>query len=429
MIKVIKNGTVISMNPNKSMYENVDIVIDGDTIKEITKDYSGIYDEIIDATNKVVIPGLINGHSHHGMAIFKCINDNLTLDDWLNKKIWPIENNLTEENIYNSTLYSTIEMIKTGSTCTNEMYINSDATLKAFSEAKIRCLYGYNFMDINGKGDECFINYMNAYNKYNNHPLINFSVAPHSLYTCSKEYLKRCSDFALQLNVPIHIHFCENENEVNGIKSNYNMDPVDALESVGLLRNKLILAHGTFVSDEGIKKLSSYDVSISHNPVSNLDLGCGIANITKYKKYLNVCLGTDGVGSCNTLNMFYHMSLVDLLQKGLYKNPTVQSSYETLKMATINGAKALGLDKLIGSIEVGKKADIVILDLDKTSTTPVTNLIVTITHNITESNIYMTMINGDIVYLDNKLYLPFNESDIKTKINNIVKKYVQKEEI
>ena len=429
MIKVIKNGTVISMNPNKSMYENVDIVIDGDTIKEITKDYSGIYDEIIDATNKVVIPGLINGHSHHGMAIFKCINDNLTLDDWLNKKIWSIENNLTEEDIYYSTLYSTIEMIKTGSTCTNEMYINSDATLKAFSEAKIRCLYGYNFMDINGKGDECFINYMNAYNKYNNHPLINFSVAPHSLYTCSKEYLKRCSDFALKLNVPIHIHFCENENEVNGIKSNYNMDPVDALESVGLLRNKLILAHGTFISDEGIKKLSNYDVSISHNPVSNLDLGCGIADITKYKKYLNVCLGTDGVGSCNTLNMFYHMSLVDLLQKGLYKNPTVQSSYETLKMATINGAKALGLDKLIGSIEVGKKADIVILDLDKTSTTPVTDLIVTITHNITESNIYMTMINGDIVYLDNKLYLPFNESDIKTKINNIVKKYVQKEEI
>ena len=429
MIKVIKNGTVISMNPNKSMYENVDIVIDGDTIKEITKDYSGIYDEIIDATNKVVIPGLINGHSHHGMAMFKCINDNLTLDDWLNKKIWPIENNLTEEDIYYSTLYSAIEMIKTGSTCTNEMYINSDATLKAFSEAKIRCLYGYNFMDINGKGDECFINYMNAYNKYNNHPLINFSVAPHSLYTCSKEYLKRCSDFALQLNVPIHIHFCENENEVNGIKSNYNMDPVDALESVGLLRNKLILAHGTFISDEGIKKLSSYDVSISHNPVSNLDLGCGIADITKYEKYLNVCLGTDGVGSCNTLNMFYHMSLVDLLQKGLYKNPTVQSSYETLKMATINGAKALGLDKLIGSIEVGKKADIVILDLDKTSTTPVTDLIVTITHNITESNIYMTMINGDIVYLDNKLYLPFNESDIKTKINNIVKKYVQKEEI
>lgn len=429
MIKVIKNGTVISMNPNKSMYENVDIVIDGDTIKEITKDYSGIYDEIIDATNKVVIPGLINGHSHHGMAVFKCINDNLTLDDWLNKKIWPIESNLTEEDIYYSTLYSTIEMIKTGSTCTNEMYINSDATLKAFSEAKIRCLYGYNFMDINGKGDECFINYMNAYNKYNNHPLINFSVAPHSLYTCSKEYLKRCSDFALKLNVPIHIHFCENESEVNGIKSNYNMDPVDALESVGLLRNKLILAHGTFISDEGIKKLSSYNVSISHNPVSNLDLGCGIADITKYKKYLNVCLGTDGVGSCNTLNMFYHMSLVDLLQKGLYKNPTVQSSYETLKMATINGAKALGLDKLIGSIEVGKKADIVILDLDKTSTTPITDLIVTITHNITESNIYMTMINGDIVYLDNKLYLPFNESDIKAKINNIVKKYVQKEEI
>ena len=198
------------------------------------------------------------------------------------------------------------------------------------------------------------------------------------------------------------------------------MDPVDALESVGLLRNKLILAHSTFLSDYGIKKLSNYNVSISHNPVSNLDLGCGIADITKYKKYLNVCIGTDGVGSANTLNMFYHMSLVDLLQKGLYKDPTIHSSYETLKMVTINGAYALGLEKQIGSIEVSKKADLVILDLDYIETKPINDLIVSIVHNVSVNNIYMTMINGEIVYKDNKLYLPFNEDEIKYKVNDIL---------
>lgn len=422
MIRVIKNGTVITMDDKRPIIEKLDIVIEDDVIKELVSNYNGKYDEVIDIKGKVVIPGLVNSHSHHGMDIFKCINDNLTLTDWLNKKIWPIENKLTEEDIYYSTLYSCIEMIKTGCTCTNEMYINSNATLKAFKESKIRCLYGYNFMDINGKGDECFIEYNNAYQKYKNDSLINFSIAPHSLYTCSKDYLKRCSDYALELNVPIHIHFCENIDEVNGIKDNYNMDPVDALESVGLLRNKLILAHGTFISDEGIKKLSSYDVSISHNPVSNLDLGCGIADISKYKKYVNVCLGTDGVGSGNTLNMFYHMSLVDLLQKGLYKDPTIFSSYDTLKMATINGAKALGLDKEIGSIEVGKKADIVILDLSYINTYPSNDLIVSIVHNVSSDNIYMTIINGDIIYKDNVLYLDYKESEIKEKINEIIKK-------
>ena len=275
-------------------------------------------------------------------------------------------------------------------------------------------------MDINGKGEECFTDYKRVYDEYKDDPLINFCVAPHSLYTCSKEYLRRCSDFALELNVPIHIHFCENENEYKNIVKDYDMDPVDALDRLGLLRNKLILAHGTYISDDGLQKLSEHDVSISHNPVSNLDLGCGVANITKYKKYVNVCLGTDGVGSCNNLNMFYHMSLVDLLQKGFHKDPTVQSSYETLKMATINGAKALGLDKEIGSIEVGKKADIVILDLDHTTTLPITDLIVDIVHNVHSNNIYMTMINGDIVYKDNMLYLPFMEMEIRDRVNAIV---------
>ena len=410
MIKVIKNGVVITMAEGRPIYEKLDIVIEDDTIKELVPSYDGPADMIEYANKKIVIPGLINGHSHHGMAIFKDINDNLTLDDWLNKKIWPLENKLTEEDIYYSTLFSCMEMIKSGCTCTNEMYINNDATLKAFKDMKIRCLYGSNFMDINGKGE------------YKDDPLINFAVAPHSLYTCSKDYLKKCSDLALELNVPIHIHFCENENEVNGIRANYNMDPVDALESVGLLRNKLILAHGTFISDEGIKKLSQHDVSIVHNPISNLDLGCGIANITKYKKYVNVCLGTDGVGSCNTLNMFYHMSIVDLLQKGMYKDPTVQSSYETLKMATINAAKALGLDKEIGSIEVGKKADIVVLDLEHTTTLPINDLIVDIVHNVHSNNINMTMINGEIIYRDNMLFLPFMEMELRDRVNAILRR-------
>ena len=166
--------------------------------------------------------------------------------------------------------------------------------------------------------------------------------------------------------------------------------------------------------------LKGKDVSIAHNPVSNLNLGCGIADISKYKNYVNLCLGTDGQGSGNNLNLFYHMSFVDFLQKGKYQDPTVWSSYDTLKMATINGAKALGLDKEVGSIEVGKKADIIILDLNNTEIYPGVDVITNIVHNVESNNIDTTIINGEILMKNHELCLPIDETNLKNNINKIL---------
>ena len=191
---------------------------------------------------------------------------------------------------------------------------------------------------------------------------------------------------------------------------------------------KLILAHGTFISEEDQKLLASHDVSIATNPISNLNLGCGIADLVQYKKNgLNICLGTDGQGSGNTLNMFYHMSVVDQLQKAKYQDPTVFNSYEVLKMATIYGARALGLEDKIGSIEEGKKADIIILDLHNTEVYPTVDLINQIVHNVESSNIDTTIVNGCVLMENHQLTLPIDEEKLKKDINSIIYRLMPKE--
>ena len=420
MRKVIKGGIVITMDEKKlEKFEKLDIVIEDDVIKELTVNYQGDADVIIDATNKVVMPGLINCHTHLGMSLFRATNDELTLNEWLNKKIWPIEANMTDEDVYYATLFSILEMLESGTTCSNNMYFSSEAAINAVIQTKVRSVFSECLMDNDDKGQDRIEIFKKLYEKYKDNDLISFMVAPHSMYTCSKKYLKECSDLALSYNVPVHIHFCENDEEVKTIKKQYNMDPVKALNKVGLLRNKLILAHGTNISDKGLKILNKKNISICHNPISNLNLGCGIADIDKYNNTLNICLGTDGQGSGNNMNMFYHMSVVDLLQKGIHKNPLSMNSYDVLKIATINGAYALGLEKEIGSIEIGKKADIIIVDINTINSYPSNDIINNIVHNTETINIDTVMINGNILIQNHKLMLNLNKEALKEKIKEM----------
>ena len=425
MIKVIKNGTVITMDEKREKkFEKLDIIIENNLIKSMVENYNGDYDEIIDATDKIVMPGLINCHTHLGMSIFRATNDNLNLNDWLTKKIWPIEDNMTSEDIYYTTLLSCLEMIKTGTTMCNDMYFGCDGSIKSLKESKIRCMFSRCLI---GELDESGITKINEarklYKDNKDNELIRFAVSPHGLYTCSKEYLKECKELADELNLPIHVHFSENEGEVKTIIDSYNSSPVKALEELGFLDRKLILAHATFISNEDQLLLKDKDVSIVHNPISNLNLGCGIADIISYRNNnINVCLGTDGQGSGNNMNLFYHMSLVDLLQKGTYKDPTITSSYEVLKMATINGAKALGMENEIGSIEVGKKADIIILNLDNIESFPTVDLLTQVVHNVESINVDTTIINGDILMKNHELTLQVDENNLKKEINKIIER-------
>ncbi len=417
---LIKNGMVISMADNKEMYSIEDICINDDEIVYVGNSYSGEYDKVIDATGKIVMPGLINCHTHLGMSIFRATNDNYPLDKWLKEYIWPVEDNMTDEDMYYTTLLSLVEMVKTGTTCFNDMYYNWRGSIKAFDKIGIRGVYSRCLIGSGIEFSDKVSDFKELVSSYRNN-LISFSVTPHSLYTLGEDELKECEELATLYKMPIHIHLSENREEVNTIKDKYKMLPVNVLDKYNYLNHKLILGHGTFISEEEVDILKGKDVSICTNPLSNLNLGCGIADLKMYRdKGINLCLGTDGVGSGNNLNLFYHMSLVDNLQKGKYEDPTVMSSYEVLKMATINGAYALGLDKIVGSIEVGKKADIIILSMDDIEMYPCINPIVQVVHNSWYNSVDTTIINGNIIVDNKKINIDID--NLKEKIKDIEKR-------
>lgn len=421
MITLIKNGTVISMDLKRDkQFEIMDVVFSDNKIIYVGTDYQGEYDKVIDATGKIVMPGLINCHTHLGMSIFRATNDDLTLDSWLNDKIWPIEDKLTDDYLYYTTLLSMVEMIKTGSTCFNDMYFGYKGSIPAIKKCGVRGIYGRCLMGNMDKDSICRVDdFKRLYEEYKDDDKIRLSIAPHALYTCNLNYLKLCSDLAKEYNLPIHIHLSENMNEVKTVTNKFGMKPMEVLDKVGMLEKRVILGHGTFLSDSEINMIKDRDVSVCTNPVSNLNLGCGIADLVKYKKNgINVCLGTDGQGSGNSLNLFYTMSLVDYLQKGKYEDPTVMSSYDVLKMATINGAKALGIDD-IGSIEVGKKADIIILDISDISLYPAYDLIPFIVHNCFYNVVDTTIIDGKILMMDKELKIDVDLNILRSKIEDI----------
>lgn len=415
----ITNAKVITMDNNFKEIDDLDVVFENDEIVFVGKEYTETVDKVIDGKNKILMPGLINCHTHLGMSLFRGTNDNYPLSTWLSDYIWPIEDKMTDDDLYITTLVSCLEMIKTGTTCFNDMYFGWKGVLKAVKEAKVRGLFGRCLVGTMETGKNRIDEFKEMYQEENGKSdLIGFTIAPHGLYTCDSEYINECSKLADKYNLPIHMHLAENRQELIDIKNMHHKEWIDVLKDANFLNKKLILAHCTYLSH--LEELQGKDVNIVTNPISNLNLGCGIADIKSYlEKGLNVCLGTDGQGSGNNMNLFYHMSLLDYLQKGVYEDPTILRSYDVLKMATINGAKALGLEDKIGSITVGKKADLILIDLNDITMTPTVNIITEIAHNGWFNSIDTTIINGEILYSNNKFNLDIDINKLKEDINNI----------
>ena len=398
MKMLIKNANVISMDQKREKYEeNVDILINNNIIEKIGKNIQVESDvKIIDATGKIVMPGLINTHAHISMSIFRETLDGYGLQQWLEEKIWPMEDKLTNEDIYYATYLSCIEMIKTGCTTINDMYFMTDDIIKATTETGVRIQTTRTLMSNNP--EERLEDLKRLIDKYKNNELVSFNAGIHGLYTTNEDDTKKFIEFAKENNLLAHIHFCENSKEVEDIKKDYNVNsPVDVLKKY-FTEISTILAHAVKLTKKEIEELATLkNISVSHCPVSNLKLGCGIAKIQDMlEQNINVTLGTDGQGSGSNLDMFETMKFTALLQKGINENPKDLPAYEVIKMATINGAKALGLEKNIGSIEEGKCADIIIVNLDTSVAKPINNIFADIVYNAKGTNVETTIINGKI---------------------------------
>ncbi len=370
---------------------------------------------------KVVMPGLINTHAHVPMSIFRETVDGYITQDWLEKKIWPMEDKMTKQDIYHASLLSFVEMIKTGTTTINDMYFMTEDIIKAAIESEIRMQTTRTLMDVAGDGDiriQELENLLNTYQgKYDG---ITFNIGIHGFYTTNDEYIKKCVNLAKQYKLPIHIHFCENKKEAEDIKNQYQVEsPVELIKRY-FKGMHVILAHSVALTKEEIRELANEGIFVSHCPVSNLKLGCGIADISEMEENeITVSLGTDGQGSGSNLDLFETMKFTALLQKGIRKDPTKLPAYEVLKMATINGAKALGLEKKIGSIEEGKQADMIIINMDEITVKPMNNIFAQMVYNIKGTNVETTIINGKVL-MENRKIEKIDEKSIYNECNEII---------
>ena len=329
---LIKNCNLISMSENREKYEeNIDILIEDKKIIKIEKNIDEKVDKIIDATNKIIMPGLINTHSHISMSIFRETVDGYKTQDWLKEKIWPMEDKLKEEDIYWATLLSCVEMIKTGTTTVNDMYFMTDKIIEAALKTGIRLQTTRTLMGYEEKDEQRIRELEELMGKYN-YDTISFNVGIHGLYTSNEQYVKKCIQFAEDKNLPVHIHFCENTQEREDIKREYNVkSPIEVINR-DFSETHNILAHVVKIDEDDIKGLKKTNSYVSHCPVSNLKLGCGVAKIKEMlENDICVSLGTDGQGSGSNLDMFETMKFTALLQKGIDENPEVLPAYEVLK--------------------------------------------------------------------------------------------------
>ena len=332
---------------------------------------------IYELDEHVLLPGLINSHTHAAMNLFRGLADDLPLMDWLNNHIWPAEVQwVGEEFVHDGSQHAIAEMIRSGTTCFNDMYFFPDITADVASKSGMRANVGLIVIDFPSAWAKDAMEYFSkgekVHDKYRHNSLITTAFAPHAPYTVSDEALQKVSTLAEELDIPIHMHIHETAFEVSESEKQHGVRPLARLEKLGLLSSRMLAVHMTQLNDEEITQCAKLGVNVVHCAESNLKLASGFCPVNKLiQAETNICIGTDSSASNNDLDMFSEMRTAAQLAKAVSNNATTLSALETLKAATINPAKALGLSDTIGSLIKGKAADVIAIDLNRIETQPV----------------------------------------------------------
>ena len=361
-------------------------------------------DKEIDGSNKAVLPGFVNTHTHAAMALFRSYADDLPLMKWLKEKIWPLEEKLTAEDVYWGSMLAICEMLKSGTTTFADMYFYMDEVARAVEESGIRACLSRGIVMFTAEES---IPYSKAFvQKWQNAAdgRITTMLGPHAPYTCPPDLLKdKVIPLATELGVGMHIHLAETKGEVEDMKAKYGMTPIKLMESIGLFELHVLAAHVVHPDAEEMAILKAHNVSVAHNPESNLKLASGIAPVPEMLEAgINVSLGTDGAASNNNLDMLSEMRTMALIHKATSFNPEVIPAKQALKVATLNGARALGL-KEVGKLAPGMKADLICIDLNKAHMQPLHNIIANIVYAAHPSDVTHTIVNGKILVEDGVL--------------------------
>ncbi|MBU4201631.1 MAG: amidohydrolase [Candidatus Altiarchaeales archaeon] len=400
------------------------IYIEGNSIAGIEGNSQA--DETIDGRGMAALPGLINTHSHAAMTLFRGYGDDMKLQQWLEEKIWPIEGKLTEEDVYWGAKLACLEMIKSGTTSFNDMYWHLPGTVRAVEEMGIRAVLSPVFIDLfdEHKRKGVIKEHTKLLNdvKAKGSERIMPALGPHALYTVSKEGLQWCKEFAEKKNLLIHFHLAETEQENKDCVEKNGKRPVEYLEEIGFLCDRIVAAHCNWLNGKDMKILAKHGVNIAHNPASNMKLATGVMPYPEMVKAgLTISLGTDGCASNNSLDMFEEMKFAALLQKSARNDPTAMPAGEAWKMATISGARALGLNA--GVIKEGMLADIMLVNLKKVGLAPSHNLISNLVYSANGSCVDTVICNGRILMQERRVE---SEDEIIQKASEVAMNLAQR---
>jgi 5-methylthioadenosine/S-adenosylhomocysteine deaminase len=408
--KLLQADYILAWNNGPEIISQGEIVIEDSNITYLgprLEREEGDFEEIIKGRDNLIMPGFINAHTHAAMTLFRGYADDMSLMDWLNNKIWPAEAKLKKEDIYWGTLLAIAEMLRGGTTCFADMYFHMDEVARACQESGIRASLAQGLVGLDKiKGmaglKEGVSLIRNWHNKGDGR--ITIMLGPHAPYTCPPDFLQEVLEKATALDVPIHIHLAETRDEVNECLEKYGKTPVELMKEIGLLDHRVLAAHCVHLTAKEIEILAEKKTAIAHNPGSNLKLGSGTAPVAKLlEKEAVVGLGTDSAASNNNLDMLEEMRLAALLPKGFLENPTIVPAEAAFKMATMNGAGALFLSNEIGTLKIGAKADLIMLNLNQPHFYPRHNLLAHLVYSARSSDINLVMVNGKILLSNGQL--------------------------
>ena len=376
-------------------------------------------DKVIDGEGKLCIPGLVNAHTHVYMTLFRNYADDVAFNEWLFGRVLPKEDAMSVEDAYWGTLLGCIEMVKSGTTTFCDMYPIAGMSAEAARKAGMRAVVSRGLTGSEG-GERRIAEALGEWETWKHDPMVTHMLAPHAIYTCDTPFLERVMQVSDETGMLINTHLSESEKEIADCMEAHGCSPVEYLAKLGMFDRKTLAAHCVHLSELDIMLLAEKGVSVAHNPKSNLKLANGIAPVKQLLDAgVNVCLGTDGAGSNNTLNMFSEMNFACLLPKGVNKQGDVVSANTVLQMATVNGAKALSLDKL-GDLQAGWKADIAILNLEYPWMHPMHNVANALCYSATGTEVETVIIGGEVVMEDRRM-TKIDEEEVYANIARIAK--------
>lgn len=425
------NARILTMEEEKNIFfgeirilnEKIVYVGDGSDADKICKEKGMIeitWDEEIDCEGNLLMPGFKNAHTHSGMTLLRSYADDLPLNDWLNTQVFPVEAKMTKEDIYELTKLAILEYLTSGITAIFDMYLTPETIADACDDMGMRCVQVGAVNNFSQSPELVEEMYLKLNNKS---PLQSYILGFHAEYTCSKELLEKIAALSKKYQAPVFTHICETEGEVAGCMERYGMTPIAFLNSLGMFEYGGGGYHCVHVTDEEIAIMKEKGLYVVSNPASNAKLASGIAPIGKYLKAgIPVALGTDGPASNNCLDMFREMFLVTALAKLKEQDASAVDATEVLKMATVNGALAMGL-KDADVLAEGKLADLIMIDLNQPNMQPVNNIVKNIVYSGSKQNVKMTMIHGEILYNDGKFLTKDKPETIYRKANDIINKY------